>query len=163
MEIGEKKHLLFPLLHMLERKGGCIGEDIEDASGGGTGTQGVEEAVRRTVRYLIDVGVLSRLANGKGNDECCAGGRCVAGPEGDLRRWFRNDMALFCESLYFCSHWTVAVVLHTYKYLLGTYLVYRPLRLVRPFDSNPVSLPAGQVSSDETRSQISTPPSFIQT
>lgn len=74
VEKGEKKHLLFPRLHMLERHGGCIGEDIEDASGGGTGSQGVEEAVRRTVRYLIDVGVLPRLANGQGNDERAAQG-----------------------------------------------------------------------------------------
>lgn len=73
VEKGEK-HLLFPLLHMLERNWACIGEDIEDASSGGTGIQGVEEAVRRTVRYLIDVGVLPRLANGKGNDERAAQG-----------------------------------------------------------------------------------------
>ena len=51
--IGEK-HMLFPLLHILERDGGCIGEKFE-----GIGhVEKVKQAVRSNVRYLIDVGFM---------------------------------------------------------------------------------------------------------
>ena len=47
-------HLLFPLLHVLERDGGCIGEEASPMAA----TPGVKEVVEKNVRYLIGVGFL---------------------------------------------------------------------------------------------------------
>ncbi|MCJ1404222.1 hypothetical protein MMC11_007447 [Xylographa trunciseda] len=63
--IGERQegHGLFPLLHVLERDGGRIGEAVGLEPGGE-----VREVVRRNVEYLIDVGFLPRrggVAEGK--------------------------------------------------------------------------------------------------
>ncbi|KAL2049494.1 hypothetical protein ABVK25_010289 [Lepraria finkii] len=52
----QEGHLLFPLLHVLERDGGCVGEKM--GLGVEAVSRGVKEAVRRNVRYLIDVGFL---------------------------------------------------------------------------------------------------------
>ena len=54
--VGES-HLLFPLLHILERDGGCVGE--ED-SGSMEESSPVEEAVTKNVDYLIQVGFLPK-------------------------------------------------------------------------------------------------------
>ena len=48
-------HLLFPLLHVLERDGGCLGEEVSSPM---EATAGVKEAVEKNVRYLIDAGFL---------------------------------------------------------------------------------------------------------
>ena len=55
LESGEK-HLLFPLLHVLERDGGCIGEEEVGSMVGAS--LGVKEVAERNVRYLIGVGFL---------------------------------------------------------------------------------------------------------
>ena len=57
VESGEG-HLLFPLLHVLEKDGGRIGEEKDVA--GGFPSWGVREAVGRNVRHLIDIGFLPR-------------------------------------------------------------------------------------------------------
>ena len=60
--VGEQ-HLLYPLLHILERNGGCIGEDIvADGSPASMDDKSrrVEEAVRSNVDFLIRVGFLPR-------------------------------------------------------------------------------------------------------
>ena len=54
LERGEK-HLLFPLLHVLERDGGCIGKEEAKPM---VATAGIKEVVERNVRYLIGVGFL---------------------------------------------------------------------------------------------------------
>lgn len=54
----QDEHLLYPLLHVLERDGYSIGERIfENAEGG---TFHVIEAVERNVRYLIEAGFLPK-------------------------------------------------------------------------------------------------------
>ncbi len=58
-QVGEC-HLLFPLLHILERDGGSVGEE----GGGSMGTErAAEEAVRMNVEYLIRVGFLPRAGD----------------------------------------------------------------------------------------------------
>lgn len=68
-QIGES-HLLFPLLHILERDGGSVGEEEEEEEETGLITNGswngrgekveVEEAVKKNIEYLIRVGFLPR-------------------------------------------------------------------------------------------------------
>ena len=58
-------HLLFPLLHVLERDGGCLGEE----AGPMEATAGVKEAVEKNVRYLIDAGFLPKPKTVT-NEEC---------------------------------------------------------------------------------------------
>ena len=53
LESGDT-HLLFPLLHVLERDGGCLGEEASPMAA----TAGVKEAVEKNVRHLIGVGFL---------------------------------------------------------------------------------------------------------
>ena len=53
LEIGET-HLLFPLLHVLERDGGCLGEEASLMAA----TAGIKEVVEKNVRHLIGVGFL---------------------------------------------------------------------------------------------------------
>lgn len=53
LESGDT-HLLFPLLHVLERDGGCLGEEVSPMAA----TAGIKEVVEKNVRYLIDVGFL---------------------------------------------------------------------------------------------------------
>ena len=53
LESGQT-HLLFPLLHVLERDGGCIGEEASPMAA----TPGIKEVVEKNVRYLIGVGFL---------------------------------------------------------------------------------------------------------
>lgn len=53
MESGEA-HLLYPLLHVLERDGGCIGEEVPPMPA----TSGIKQVVEKNVRYLIGVGFL---------------------------------------------------------------------------------------------------------
>ena len=52
----QEDHMLFPLLHVLERDGRCVGEKLEQSDAYDPGA--VIEAVRRNVGYLIDVGFL---------------------------------------------------------------------------------------------------------
>lgn len=47
-------HLLFPLLHVLERDGGCLGEKASPMAA----TAGVKEAVEQNLRHLIGAGFL---------------------------------------------------------------------------------------------------------
>lgn len=63
LESGET-HLLFPLLHVLERDGGCLGEEAAPMAA----TAGIKEVVEKNVRYLIDVGFLPmpRVKMGRG-------------------------------------------------------------------------------------------------
>lgn len=49
-----EEHLLFPLLHVLERDGGCLGDKASSMSS----TPRVKEAFEKNVRYLISVGFL---------------------------------------------------------------------------------------------------------
>ena len=53
LERGET-HLLFPLLHVLERDGGCLGEETSPMAA----TPGIKEVVEKNVKYLIGVGFL---------------------------------------------------------------------------------------------------------
>ncbi len=53
LESGDT-HLLFPLLHVLERDGGCLGEAASPMAA----TAGVNEVVEKNVRHLIGVGFL---------------------------------------------------------------------------------------------------------
>ena len=53
LESGEA-HLLFPLLHVLERDGGCLGEEASSLAA----TAGIKEVVEKNVRHLISVGFL---------------------------------------------------------------------------------------------------------
>ena len=53
LESGDT-HLLFPLLHVLERDGGCLGDEALPMAA----TAGIKEVVERNVRHLIDVGFL---------------------------------------------------------------------------------------------------------
>lgn len=53
LESGEA-HSLFPLLHVLERDRGCLGEKAASFAA----TAGVKEAVGKNMRHLIDVGFL---------------------------------------------------------------------------------------------------------
>ena len=53
LESGDT-HLLFPLLHVLERDGGCLGEEASPMAA----TAGIKEVVEKNVRHLIDVGFL---------------------------------------------------------------------------------------------------------
>ena len=53
LESGDT-HLLFPLLHVLERDGGCLGEEVAPVAA----TAGIKEVVEKNVRHLIDVGFL---------------------------------------------------------------------------------------------------------
>lgn len=70
-QVGES-HCLFPLLHILERDGGSVGEEYVpvkgsmdvDMEGSGKGEEVMEEAVRRNVEYLIQVGFLPRAGRG---------------------------------------------------------------------------------------------------
>ena len=59
--VGES-HLLYPLLHVLERDGGCIGEDIVTGctASANDASRRVEEVVRSNVDFLIRVGFLPR-------------------------------------------------------------------------------------------------------
>lgn len=63
-EVGES-HLLFPLLHILERDGGSVGEEEEETGlmvdGNGSGAEvEVEDAVKKNIDYLIRMGFLPR-------------------------------------------------------------------------------------------------------
>lgn len=71
-ETGEA-HVLFPLLHILDRDGGVVGEEGEEeeglmttnGSGSGSGSGSgdeveVEEVVRKNIEYLVRVGFLPR-------------------------------------------------------------------------------------------------------
>ena len=53
LESGDT-HLLFPLLHVLERDGGCLGEEASPMAA----TAGIKKVVEKNVRHLIDVGFL---------------------------------------------------------------------------------------------------------
>ncbi|KAK0512500.1 hypothetical protein JMJ35_005628 [Cladonia borealis] len=53
LESGDT-HLLFPLLHVLERDGGCLGEEASPMAA----TAGIKVVVEKNVRHLIDVGFL---------------------------------------------------------------------------------------------------------
>ena len=53
LETGDT-HLLFPLLHVLERDGGCLGEEASPMAA----TAGIKEVVEKNVRHLIEVGFL---------------------------------------------------------------------------------------------------------
>ena len=55
-------HLLFPLLHVLERDSGRLGEEQASSSSSPIkeATPSVKEAVERNVRYLIDIGFLPK-------------------------------------------------------------------------------------------------------
>ena len=60
--VGEN-HLLYPLLHILERNGGCIGEDLVadgPTAPANDASRRVEEAVRSNVDFLIRVEFLPR-------------------------------------------------------------------------------------------------------
>ena len=60
LRVGES-HLLYPLLHILERNGGCIGEDIAGSTASmNDASRRVEEAVRSNVEFLVRVEFLPR-------------------------------------------------------------------------------------------------------
>ncbi|KAK3172573.1 putative NRPS-like protein biosynthetic cluster [Lepraria neglecta] len=58
---AQERHLLFPLLHVLERDGANIGEK----TGPFTEVRGPKLALRRNVKYLIDVGFFPKPAEKK--------------------------------------------------------------------------------------------------
>ena len=70
LERGEK-HLLFPLLHILEREGDCVGEEVAPHRGKNgvvmfptAASTRMKEVVKRNVKYLIDVGFLPAPTKG---------------------------------------------------------------------------------------------------
>jgi amino acid adenylation domain-containing protein/thioester reductase-like protein len=58
---GREEHLLFPLLHVLERDGGKVGSSEVPALAGQK-VEAMRAVMRRNVRHLIDVGFLPRSA-----------------------------------------------------------------------------------------------------
>ena len=72
----QEKHGLFLLLHVLERDGGRLGEEIVDGGWAEEGGEvvssrrdGVREAVKKNVEYLIEVGFLPRRGSAEGSGE----------------------------------------------------------------------------------------------
>ncbi len=64
--VGES-HLLFPLLHILDRDGGSVGEEVGECTAGMMGSgeeEKVLEAVRKNVEFLIHVGFLQARPEG---------------------------------------------------------------------------------------------------